>query len=103
MRLVLSTTPVKDASSLAKKLVEERLAACVNIVPKISSVYIWKGELQEDTEALLFIKTTASCVGPLTHRLKALHPYDVPEIITLKVSEKEGNLDYLSWVRNAVV
>ncbi len=103
MRLVISTAPVDVAAGLARAIVEQRLAACANIVPKVRSIYIWQDNLEDEEEALLFMKTTAAGVEPLTARLKELHPYDVPEIISLKIDEHEGNPDYLSWVRDTVV
>ena len=102
MRLLISTAPVDGAKEIAKKIVEEGHAACVNIVPKVESIYIWKGVLEDDTEAMMFIKTDSSKVGPLTERIKELHPYDVPEIISLSINEGEGNDDYLKWVRSSV-
>ncbi len=102
MRLVVSTTTRDTAQQLAKILVEERLAACVNIIPKLTSVYIWEGKLQEDEEALLLVKTTSAGVERLCTRLRELHSYDVPEIITLNVNKNEGNPDYLRWVAEQV-
>ena len=102
MRLVLCTIPASAAKELATKVVEEGLAACANITPKVESVYIWEGELQQDEEALMFIKTTDAGVAGLTQRIKELHPYDVPEIICIEVGENEGNPDYLKWVAASV-
>ena len=102
MRLIISTVPQDAAKELAKNIVSEGLAACVNIVPAVQSIYIWKGKLEDDMEALLFVKTTAATVARLTGRIKELHPYDVPEIISLSINDDEGNGDYLSWVRDAV-
>ncbi len=102
MRLVISTVPVKEANRLATHLIEEKLAACVNIIPSATSIYIWKGKLEQDEEAILFIKTTTACVDRLSARLKALHPYDVPEIISLQIKDTEGNPAYLSWIKDTV-
>ncbi len=102
MRLVISTAPVDKASELAHKIVGERLAACVNIVPKVRSIYTWKGAVEDDEEALMFIKTTADRVANLSARLKELHPYDVPEIVSLNINDNEGNPDYLAWVSDSV-
>jgi periplasmic divalent cation tolerance protein len=98
MRLIIATAPGDAAPELAKNLVEARLAACVSIVPKVRSIYYWEGKIEDDQEALMLIKTTAEKVDSLTMRLKELHPYDVPEIIALKIQENEGNADYLDWV-----
>jgi len=102
MRLVISTVPIDKAGELAHKIVGERLAACVNIIPKVRSIYTWKGAVEDDEEALLFIKTTADGVASLSRRLKEIHPYDVPEIVSLNINDNEGNPEYLAWVSDSV-
>ena len=74
----------------------EHLAACVNIVERISSVYFWEGEVKSDVENLMIIKTAPDRVAALRERLVAAHPYDVPEVIALPVAE--GHAPYLDWV-----
>lgn len=74
----------------------EHLAACVNIVERISSVYFWEGEVKSDVENLMIIKTAPDRVAALRERLVAAHPYDVPEVIALPVVE--GHAPYLDWV-----
>jgi len=96
MRLVLSTCPIDQAQRLARALLEERLVACVNVVPAVQSLYWWEGTITEDAEALLLMKTRAERVEALLARLKALHPYQVAEILTFAVAE--GNASYLDWV-----
>ncbi|MEO0140419.1 MAG: divalent-cation tolerance protein CutA [candidate division WOR-3 bacterium] len=98
--VVLCTIPPDKAEALAKSLVENHLAACVNIIPSVKSFYRWEGNLCEDTEALLVIKTTEEAFPALLEFTKANHPYSVPEIIALSVSE--GNPDYLGWVERSV-
>jgi periplasmic divalent cation tolerance protein len=99
--VALSTCPDEaTASSLAKTLVTERLATCVNRLPGVTSTYFWDGRLQEDAEILLIIKTTAARQAELEARLKALHPYDLPELVVLPVAG--GNEQYLQWVRSGV-
>ena len=78
----------------------EGLATCVNRVAGVRSTYVWKGELQDDAEVLLITKTTAARVPELEARLKALHPYELPEWVVLPVSG--GNEAYLQWVRQGV-
>ncbi len=97
IQILLSTIDDESqARRLAARLVEERLAACVNIVPKVTSVYKWKGKLEEASELLLVIKTRAELADRLTARLAELHPYDVPECIVLEVVS--GHQPYLDWV-----
>ena len=96
---VLMTAPdAETAGRLATTLVEERLAACANIVDGMISGYRWQGDLQRDQEALLVIKTTAERLEALQNRAVELHPYDVPEVLALTVHD--GHEDYLAWVRS---
>ena len=97
MFVVLSTFPNPDkAAEIARALVDERLAACVNIVPAIRSIYRWQGAVSDDTETLAVIKTTRERYADLAARLRALHPYEVPEILALDV--EAGHPAYVAWV-----
>ena len=99
--VVLITVPSEEvARSIARALVEERLAACVNILPGLTSIYRWQGEVAEDQEVLLIIKTTTFAFPRLKERVLALHPYTVPEIIALPIAEGHGA--YLDWLRENV-
>ena len=98
---MLVTVPENfDAGALARTLVEERLAACVNILPAMTSVYRWEGQVEEGTERQLLIKTAPDRVGALRTRLLQLHPYDVPEFVVIDVAG--GSDAYLSWLRGSV-
>lgn len=95
--LVINTCPDLDtARRLAERLVRARLAACVNIVPQVHSVYEWKGELQQDPECLLYIKTRTERYNALEATLRAHHPYELPEIIAVPIST--GLAPYLAWI-----
>lgn len=95
--VVFSTFPgAERAAEVARTLVDERLAACVNLVPAVRSIYRWQGAVQDDTEALAIIKTTSERLPALRERLAALHPYDVPEILALPVAD--GHAPYLAWL-----
>jgi periplasmic divalent cation tolerance protein len=97
VRVAWSTAPDREtALRIARPMVEERLAACVNIVPDLVSVYRWRDELEEAAEVLLIIKTRADRVEACRARLRELHPYDVPEFLVLPVAG--GAPDYLRWV-----
>ena len=89
-----------DAERLARALVERRLAACVNVVPRVVSHYRWKGALQRDEERLLVVKTRAERVGALRAALVELHPYEVPELVVLQVAA--GHAPYLAWLDESV-
>jgi periplasmic divalent cation tolerance protein len=95
--MVLVTAPSAEAAAgLARALVEERLAACGNVVPGLRSIYRWDGKLQDEAEALLVLKTTRARFGELRDRVLALHPYEVPEVVALPV--EAGSERYLAWV-----
>ncbi len=98
---VFCTVPDRgQAEKIAKQLVKEKLAACCNIVPGLTSVYRWQGEIQQDAELLLILKTTAAAMPALEKRIKELHSYEVPEIIALPILT--GNSDYLNWIEENV-
>lgn len=88
--------PEADASAFARRLVEDRVAACVTVQALVHSVYRWQGAIVEEPEQLVLIKTTRRCVAALRERVRELHPYDVPELIVLPVID--GNAAYLQWV-----
>jgi len=89
-----------DAAEFARTLVEQRLAACVNIVGDVTSIYRWKDAVEQDEEQLLVIKTTAELVEALQARLRELHPYELPEFLVVPV--KGGSEGYLAWLRDSV-
>ena len=96
-RVVLCTWPAdRPAEPLAASLVEQRLAACVNILPGVTSVYRWEGAVAHDREQLLLIKTNEACYPRLEAALQAAHPYELPEIVA--VSMEQGESNYLNWM-----
>lgn len=96
-RLVLTTCGSQDeARRIATDLIAQRLAACVNIVPQIESVYRWKGKVESATEWLLLIKTTAGRFERLREAIRTLHSYEVPECIAIGI--EEGSSEYLEWI-----
>lgn len=85
-----------EAVKIGKALVQERLAACANILPGMISCYWWKGEVQEDRETVLVVKSRAALADALTEKVKALHSYEVPCVVFLPIVD--GNPDYLKWL-----
>ena len=101
VRIVLTTVGLKEAAEkLAQQLVERRLAACVNIVGPIRSIYRWRDNVENEQEYLLLIKTTAEGAGELQSALKELHPYELPECVEVVV--EGGSEEYLAWVAAGV-
>lgn len=86
----------EEASKIARTVVEQRLAACANIIGGMRSVYWWEGEVNEDDEVVLILKTTTERVADLTERVKALHSYDVPCVVEIPLAG--GNAAYLDWI-----
>jgi periplasmic divalent cation tolerance protein len=95
--IVLTTLPIDaDAEQFASQLVEERLAACVNVLPVMKSVYRWQNVVERADERQLIIKTTADRIAALEGWIQKIHPYDVPELLVLSIVQ--GSADYLSWL-----
>jgi periplasmic divalent cation tolerance protein len=99
--LVLSTLPSDfDATSLARDIVDRRLAACVTILPSVQSVYVWKGAAHVDHEQQLVMKTSQGVVDQLVAHVRTRHPYEVPEFLVVPVTG--GSDDYLGWIETQV-
>jgi periplasmic divalent cation tolerance protein len=99
--IVLTTWPAdKDPLAFARLLIDERLAACVNLLPPMTSVYRWQGDVQEDPERQLIIKTTRARVDEVIDRLRARHPYELPECLVLPI--ERGGAAYLTWLSESV-
>ena len=98
--VVLITAGSEDeAYSIGRALVEERLAACANVLPGVRSVYRWEGRIQDDSEVMLLVKTRASLFPEVVLRVRQLHSYEVPEVIALPI--ESGDDTYLDWIRSA--
>ena len=90
----------EQAGTIAKNLVEGRLAACVNILPPLQSIYRWKGAIERADEILLLIKTTEAAFPAVRDRIRELHSYETPEIVGIPISNADD--DYLDWLRQQV-
>ncbi len=101
-RVVLVTAGSdEEAAKIARALVEERLAACVNIIPGVRSIYRWQGKVEDDREVLMVIKTDADALNDLEERVRAIHSYEVPEVIALRIDQGSG--PYLDWLAGSVL
>lgn len=100
-RVILTTTGSRDeADKIARALVERKLAACVNILGPMTSIYRWKDKVESATEFLLLIKTTEDAFDPVRRTIRELHSYELPEFIELGINRGEGK--YLAWIENSV-
>jgi periplasmic divalent cation tolerance protein len=98
--VLVTTKDGAEAERIAKQLVEEKLAACVNVLPKISSTYKWKGKVVHASEALMVLKTSDKKLDQLIARVKELHSYEVPEILSLPI--ERGSREYIKWLEESL-
>ncbi len=98
--IFITAGSAEEAERIARRLVEERLAACVNVVPGVTSIYRWEGRVHRDAEVLLIAKTVEANLPKVVRRVKELHSYDVPEV--LAVSAVGGSPEYLAWLADSV-
>lgn len=99
--VILITAPgEEEAAGLARALVEAKLAACVNMVSNVRSIYSWKGSIEDDREQLMIVKTQRHLFDRLAAKVREIHSYDVPEIIALPIVE--GSPDYLKWLQESI-
>ena len=96
----ITTGDMKEARSIGRTLIESKLAACVNIIDQMHSMYVWEGELQDDTEVILIAKTSEDCLDRLVTKVKSVHSYDCPCVIAWPI--KAGNPAFLDWVGEQV-
>lgn len=94
--IYITAASEEEAAKIGRVLVEERLAACANLLGRIGSIYWWEGKLQEEQEAALIVKTTEALVEPLVERVKQVHSYDCPCVVALPIDG--GNQEFLDWI-----
>lgn len=97
--IFITVSNPEEASKIARALVEERLSACVNIIKGIRSIYRWQGEIEDEEEALLIVKTRGELFEEVENRVRELHSYTVPEVISIPILK--GSEPYLSWLRES--
>jgi len=96
--IYITTSGVDEAKKIAKTLLKERLVACINIIPRIESLYWWEGEIEEDQESLLLAKTRSNMVDKVIARVEDIHSYETP--CALEIQIKMGSEDYLDWMED---
>ena len=94
----ITTSGDLESKKIARKLLEEKLVACINIIPTIGSMYLWKGTIEEDSESIMFVKTKSELVGKVIKRVEQLHSYEIPCILEIRVNN--GSNNYLKWMKN---
>ncbi|WP_052374404.1 divalent-cation tolerance protein CutA [Methanobacterium sp. SMA-27] len=94
----ITTSGALESKKIARKLLEEKLVACINIIPTIESVYLWKGTIEEDSESIMFVKTKSVLVGKVIKRIEQLHSYEIPCILEIRVNN--GSNNYLKWMES---
>jgi len=98
--IYITTSGEEESKKIAKILLEERIAACANIIPSMMSFYWWEGEIEEDNESILLLKTRSDKLDILIRRVKDIHSYDLPCI--LEISVQNGSEDYLQWLEDSL-
>lgn len=96
--IYITTSGVLESKEIAKKLLEEKLAVCINIIPTIESIYLWHDNIEEDTESIIFVKTKTELVEKLIKRVEDLHSYEIPCILEININK--GSRNYLKWMEN---
>jgi len=96
--IYITTSGESESKKIAKILLQEKLAACVNIIPNITSIYLWNELIEEDSESIMFVKTRSELVEKIINRVQEVHTYEVPCILQIKV--KKGSKKYLEWIES---
>jgi len=97
--ILVTAVNVEEANTISKKLVEDKLVACVNILDQVKSIFRWEGKIDEAQEVLMIMKSRKDLFEKIVETVKSLHSYSVPEVIALPVID--GNKDYLDWIKNS--
>ena len=96
----ITTSGIEESERIANILLEEKLAGCTNIIPSITSIYLWKGEIEADSESIIIAKTKLDRIEDIIKRVKEIHSYDIPCILAIPVIQ--GSMDYLEWLESEI-
>lgn len=94
----ITTSGLIESKKIAKMLLEEKLAACINIIPTVESIYLWKGKIEEDSESIMVVKTRSELVENVIKKVEEVHSYEIPCV--LEITLNKGSKPYLKWMKN---
>ena len=94
----ITTSGLIESKKIAKMLLEEKLAACINIIPTVESIYLWKGKIEEDSESLMVVKTRSELVENVIKKVEEVHSYEIPCVLEITVNK--GSKTYLKWMKS---
>ena len=97
----ITTSKALESKKIAKKLLEEKLAACINIIPTVESIYLWKGEVEQDSESIMVVKTKSTLVEEVIKRVEETHSYEIPCILEITINK--GSKNYLEWMESELI
>ena len=97
----ITTSGVLESKSIAKKLLENRLAGCINIIPSIESIYLWNGKIEEDSESIMVVKTKSVLVKELINMVENIHSYETPCVLEIPLNN--GSKNYLKWMETELI
>lgn len=98
--IYITTSGLSESKKIARVLLDEKLAACINIIPVVDSIYLWKGNIEEDNESVMIVKTRSELVETLINRVEEIHTYEIPCILEIKVNN--GSKNYLDWMESEI-
>ena len=97
----ITTSGDLESKKIAKKLLEEKIAACINIIPTIESIYLWKGKIEQDSESIMLVKTKSEMVEEVIKRVEELHSYEIPCVLEITVNK--GSKNYIEWMKSELI
>jgi periplasmic divalent cation tolerance protein len=97
----ITTSGDLESKKIAKKLLEEKIAACINIIPTVESIYLWKGKIEQDSESIMLVKTKSKMVEEVIKRVEELHSYEIPCVLEITVNK--GSKNYIEWMKSELI
>ncbi len=97
----ITTSGALESKEIAKKLLEEKISACINIIPTVDSIYLWKGKIEQDSESIMIVKTKSELVEEVIKRVEEIHSYEIPCVLEITVNK--GSKNYLEWMESELI